>query len=453
MTTIYLIDDDASRHQQLDILIRTLNVENNNQYLGTECPGDTEKAHAHALDSINPVNVWRKVSTAPIDSIFLIDLKLEPINEEKSYEDLLAFLAADSSDWKEAATSDVKTAFQKYPSLAAYRTAIFACAVLNARRVKTLIISSAALDGARILRNRWPLVIATSTRDSASEWMTWKEKISELMRHPDRVVSDILMQYAGLVIADPDGNAWRHNDCERAASINLAKSIWHYDDIDEQINKAFHTRSDGWTVLEELSRPISEEALKAAVERLELGCKLEYDVEETTLLGHQMKRFCFPVEPGIAFLLSLKELFYASKKRIDNRDALRNPEKLVFGKRDELHWVAVHFDPKSWGGRSAFIERLIRKPWKTHSVFDRNMMAAVSKDSTPDSKKERAVSEIREHVPDGGLSEAVFHLAHCRLGEIRVTEDEGWAQMFRNGARKWVAWPSLGESCIIFYWI
>jgi|GEM_PF-5331755 len=236
--------------------------------------------------------------------------------------------------------------------------------------------------------------------------------------HQDPIINAIYDQYIRKI--QENTKYWEHNECDilSQACIEYGREMWQADwnSQGDATNKAFHCRPDDWgTAYTIPSRPIQLNYLRHAVNQLDLGCELRWEPED-------LAKFCFPIEPGIMFLLSLRELVLALKNGL---------KELVFreeaGKLYSLELVLNNHEEADFE-LSNFLGRFFEKGWKDYPTF----------------------SDTMEYIPGTGLCEAIFHLMHCRLS--RIGGNKPWAQMFRNGNKKWTVWPSINDKGIKFYW-
>ncbi|WP_300434403.1 hypothetical protein [Zoogloea sp.] len=415
MKTIYLIDDDAGRHLQLAALIDSLNASLPDlpEYQADNCPNDRNAAVAVADNSVNCINVWTAITAAPPDSIFLVDLHLGDVSEVTSRRELSCYINNSTEPWGETARSLLNEATDIHNQLLTeYSTAVLACAVLKAREIPVILISTAA--GSRAFRpwcDSWRIPYAPDRYDY--QWKSWKEEIIKLHRHPDSITRQILELYAQPITSD--SNAWLHDWCEE--NVELGQNIWNCsfgDDMNtaDCQNKAIHIRQKAWGLSDSPSRPMNKSVVLDAVKKLNFDFSVECICDN----------FVFPREPGIVFLLSLRELIVALGKNNPKPEAVR------FGNEKNRYFVSVELQAAN---QSEMIDRLLRKDWIAHKTFT-------------------GQDPICEQIPSGGFSEAIFHFCHSRLAGI--SGDEDWVKLFRNGSRKWVAWPCLTNKGITFYW-
>lgn len=412
MKTIYLIDDSPGRHVELRPLLNSLNANPGAvpEYAAT-CPNDGSEANTVAKNSVDVNVVWTTVSQAAPHSIFLIDLKLAGVNETTSCNILTQFINNETEIWGNEARRLLNDAASNYQLLlSTYSTAVLACAVLKARGISFILVSTAAAaDIFTPWCEAWDIPAAQSR--AREQWKSWKDEIVKLHRHPDQITRNILDGYHNSIAMDE--SAWTHDWCQD--HIQEGRKIWRCEGIDDSSNKALHCRSNnGWMPYSEPSRPIASGTLNCIFK--ELGFKFPVRIN--------CDGFAFPFEPGIVFLLSLRELVVAMGSP--------SPKEISFGMNGELYYVSVGLDNAS---PLHSINRLLTKAWKLHQTF---------------SEKEVNKQSIQESIPAGGFSEAIFHLCHSRLGGIRGDDD--WVRLFRNGSEQWVMWPCFTDEGITFYW-
>lgn len=419
MKKIYLIDNDFVRHEQLAPLIKNLNSPDGTspEYVGN-APNNIEHAKELALQSISAENVWNAVTSAHPNSIFLIDLVLDDmedgIDEKTSRPVLEGRIRAETAEWGTKARELLQTVSDEYKTtLSTYSTAVLACAVLKARGIKSILVSAAAAHNTFVQwREDWDIPIAQSR--ARDQWLSWRDEIVKLDRHPDDRTRQILDQFQESIASSNE--AWEHDWCGR--NVQCGKSLWSCEQIDDPSNKALHCRSnDAWALKSTPSRPIDVAVLQTVLNKLDFVFPVQINCTSP---------FVLPIEPGIVFLLSLRELIVAMSL------GRPSPKAMVFGKDNGLHYVSVIMEgaaPKD------SIKRLLTKEPKLHHTFPEH---------------EKTNMSIRESIPAGGLSEAIFHLCHSRLGSIRGDED--WVNLFRNGSAQWVAWPCFTNEGITFYW-
>lgn len=413
MKTIYLIDDSPDRHLQLQPLIDSLNASAFGavpEYTATY-PSNREEANNLARQSIDVNGVWTTVCHAEPGSIVLLDLFFDGVNEITSARSLTQLITDDARPWGVSARKWMIAAQEEYPSLlSTYSTAVLACAVLKARGISFILISTAAAAATFTpWCETWGIPSAQSR--ARDQWRSWKDEIIKLHRHPDPITRQILDLYAGPIAGDD--SSWTHNWCQD--NIQQGNNIWGCV-LDDSQNKALHFRQEGWRLSDDPSRPVAGSVLHNTDEEQSVVKKLGFDFP----VKCNCDRFVFPREPGIVFLLSLRELIVALGET--------KPKAVLFGKGSHQYFVSVELQDAN---QSKMINRVLEKKWKLHETFS-------------------GTYSICEPIPNGGFSEAIFHFCHSRLGGI--SGDEDWVKLFRNGSRKWVAWPCLTEKGITFYW-
>jgi hypothetical protein len=409
MKTIYLIDDSPDRHLQLQPLIESLNASAGAvpDYAATY-PSNGVEANDVARQSIDVNGVWSTVCQAEPNSIFLIDLLLDGVNEITSTKSLTQLITDTAEPWGVDARQWMIAAQEEYPGLlSTYSTALLACAVLKARKISFILVSTAAAaDTFTSWCETWGIPSAQSR--ARDQWKSWKDEIIKLHRHADPITRQILDLYAGPIAGDD--SSWDHDWCEH--NIQLGSNIWGFV-LDDPQNKALHLRGDEWRLSDDPSRRVAGSVLRDVVKKLGFGCFVQCNCDW----------FVFPREPGIVFLLSLRGLIAGLVN-----DKKPKPKAVLFGKESNLYFVSVELQDAN---QCETIDRILIRQWKQHRTF-----------YGPDS--------ICEPIPDGGFSEAIFHFCHSRLGGI--LGDEDWVKLFRNGSRRWVAWPCLTDKGIAFYW-
>jgi len=405
MTRIYLIDDQFNRHLEHSLLVTDLTGKG---FAGEVCWNEN-LAKNKADSCVTPESIWNLTTTAVLDSVFLVDLTLG-VDEVAAKISFAAIFDGAEVSLK----NEIKTLLPYCDKNSSYYSAIFACAVLRARRIPTIIISSRAIQVGRELWRDWGIPLCVGTGDF--EWPTWKDGILKLMRHPDPLLRSMLVKYQEPI--KNNTNAWDHDWCDDAA-IPTAQNVLSIESFDEERTtkeiKALLMRSNSGWEFRSPEHGISSNTLKAVLKVLDIDASVESSVFE------------FPVSPGIAFLISLKELLIASKDK---------------GTPQSIRFFALPSDATS--------KNSVR-------VFGLRIEFASSEDN-PDGLS--AVLRLLEKLrtagndvagPAGGLAEGIWNLGHCRSKGIR-TFDEPWAEMFAKGASQWLSWPSFDKNSVTFHW-
>lgn len=415
MTKIYIIDDDPNRHLQHAKLVSDLH---NCGFDGVTSI-DEAQAETNAKASISETSIWETTSSAQSNSVFLVDFRLVDVDEDAAYKSLMALL---ENCGNECLINDIKvlleTAFQTSADLEKYHSAVFACAVLRARNIPVIVISSGAFETAERLSELWDMGMAASS--SSEAWKAWKVEILKRVRHPDPFVRKLLVRYHEPVSGDL--NAWRHDWCQPNDGIGHGRGVLKIPSFDQDNltgsesteNKAFHMRTDdAWSVIPAAGYLVCKSSLSHALKQFDINAQVSCDV------------YRFPVSPGLAFLISLKELLLACLDEQGNGAPILVE---LFTKGDDstdpdISGVRIKFSDSDGHGLN-LVKRLIKK----------------IKESQND-----------ETIPQGGLCRAVWNLGHCRSSDIQAN-GEPWAQMFSNGNPHWVAWPSFSKDTITFHW-
>jgi len=411
---------------QLGALIRSLNAQcGGADAYAANCPGQGISENDAARNSIDTPKVWDVVTTANTDSVFLLDLSLTqplfrsdqgvsvPLNEALAKKYLEQKINERKESWAAAAKQLIDSAKNSYKDLLGkYSTAILACAVLKARKIPCIIVSGVVgyADFGPWTKD-WNLPTAQSSDEKS--WQDWEKEIVKLHRHPDMITGRILNLYASPIANDD--KAWEHDWCGN--NISQGEGIWG-SSLGDTANKVLHCRADNsWRFRKDVPEPIEKSVFLSVVEKLGFEFTVICEIDRVVL----------PKGPGIVFLLSLRELVNEI-----HTPGNRKAKGMVFGKDHDLHYVSLVFEGFS---QLAAIKRLLSKDWKAHLTLSGN-----------DSGKD----PIREQIPAGGVSEAIFHLCHSRLGGIKGDDD--WVELFRNGSAKWGMWPCITGDGITFYW-
>jgi hypothetical protein len=433
MTYLRIIDDSLDRHRQFKALLNDLNG-STVEYRADLLPDglDDNQVDEYIKNSLSAQCIYNDVTSAPPGSVFLVDLKLRramtTAEEEACFREAVRLLSSSNSRDLERAAAEIENVFSAYNNMKAYPIAVFICVVSLKLQSIPILISTAAYDEAEQFAEAYGVKHVPGKANVANPLKAypqgWGDEIRNLNRHPNVIIREILNQYFSPLSSFQ--SVWEHGNgetvpyaCETVAAKDLGNRIWNTC-LDDTANKALHCRTE-WKLLG--PRLFEHRFLEAAVTRLGLDCSVEYSIPASV---DGKVRFCLPVEPGIAFLLSLKELVTSMTS-----DGKPPPKGISFERKGDLLSLTIYLNSETcsaWG----MVKRFLNKGegrWKYHPTFDGN---------------------VCERIPGGGLSEAIFHLGHSRLNGI--VGDEPWAKMFRNGSPDWIAWPSFGESSITYHW-
>ncbi len=418
MTQIHIIDDTANRHLQHTELLNNLKTEG---FTGVTC-NNTDEAKINARASTTPDHIWHLTSTVDLNSIFLVDFDLnfdsqEIISARKRLMNLL--LECKDATLNQGVNARLMEAESKFTIADKYFAAVFVCAVLKTRKIPAIVISSAAFHSAEPLARFWELEIPASASETA--WHGWKAEILKLVRHPIPEVCRVLCAYNLPIVKDPD--AWWHDWCGEEHGIRSGRAVLSIQSFDagniqgSEIpeNKAFHERAKGDWKFENPDCLVSGDTLKSALAVFGIKCSVTASL------------YRFPVSPGLAFLISLKELLRACL----NDKGKGAPKQVEF-----FSFPPSSADPLVCGVRIEFPDSI--SECSGLGLMDKFLRK--TKSSGTD-----AVGPI------GGLSGAVWNLGHCRSENVR-TNGDAWAEMFSKGSSYWVAWPCFEHNALTFRW-